>query len=299
MIELSASHNNQVSENKPRNTWKAILLHLLVPGFGQFYSNQFKRAIIFYTISEIIFITGILTTAITEKFFVLLISIICSIIFWLYVLIDAIILTRVNQSDFYPTRFNNRWCKYILVFIIVIAISWSLDYVRQKYIIEAYKTTTESMANTLLTGDMLIAKKCGYNSIKNNDVVILKSPQDQEVNYIKRYVAKGGQTIEIKDKQLIVDGEPIPLPEGGKHIDDRILPFALDTYGGKRDNMPPFTVPDNNLYVMGDNRDNSIDSRFWGAVPKENVIGKTMFIHWSFNSEDSSVRWERIGMQIE
>jgi signal peptidase I len=159
-------------------------------------------------------------------------------------------------------------------------------------VVEAYKIPSGSMEDTLLIGDFLLANKFIYGSKvpllpirlpalrepKPGDIVIFKYPRDPKVNYIKRCVAVGGQTVEIKDKVLYVDGKRVPDPPSGKHTNPHIRPLGADP----RDNFGPYKVPQGHLFMMGDNRDNSADSRYWGALPRELVLGKAMIIHWSW-----------------
>jgi signal peptidase I len=170
-------------------------------------------------------------------------------------------------------------------------------------IVEAYKIPSGSMENTLLVGDFLLANKFVYGmklpipftdiklpaiqDPKPGDIVIFKYPLDQRVNYIKRCIAVEGQTVEIRNKEVYVDGEHIPLPPHGKHTDPNIIPYS-NRYGGMRDNMPPTKVPKGMLFMMGDNRDNSADSRFWGFLDKKLVMGRALIIHWSWAPDPGS-----------
>jgi signal peptidase I len=157
------------------------------------------------------------------------------------------------------------------------------------------------MKDTLLVGDFLLANKFIYGmrlpipftNIKlpalddpePGDIIIFKYPGDLTQNYIKRCIAVEGQKVKIVNKQVYVDGEPVPLPEHGKFADfDRVLPYYDRGNWGPhmRDNMPEMEVPPGKLFMMGDNRDNSADSRFWGFLDRKLVIGKAMIIHWSW-----------------
>jgi signal peptidase I len=168
-------------------------------------------------------------------------------------------------------------------------------------IVEAYKIPSGSMEDTLLVGDFLLANKFLYGSRlpipfvdlrlpalrepRQGDVVIFKYPLDPSVNYIKRCVATGGQTVEIRNKEVFVDGQKVPLPEHGKYETGNPPTHPFGRSAGTRDNMPLLRVPAESLFVMGDNRDRSSDSRFWGFVPRENVLGKAMIVHWSWQDD--------------
>ena len=180
-------------------------------------------------------------------------------------------------------------------------------------IVEAYKIPSSSMENTLLVGDFLLANKFIYgmrlpipftdiklpaiSEPKQGDIIIFKFPGDARnnyaergTNYIKRCIATEGQRVKIINKQVYVDDKPMELPVTGQMTDSlRIFPHYMDNFQwglGNRDNMPEIVVPKNKLFMMGDNRDNSSDSRFWGFVDRKDVLGKAMIIHWSWNPWD-------------
>ena len=159
-------------------------------------------------------------------------------------------------------------------------------------VVEAYKIPSGSMEDTLLVGDFLLANKFIYGSKvpllpihlpalrepKPGDIVIFKYPLNPKVNYIKRCVAVEGQTVEIRNKVLYIDGKRIEDPALVKYTD----PNTRSPGRNVRDNFGPAKVPQGHLFMMGDNRDNSADSRFWGFLPRELVMGKAMIIHWSW-----------------
>jgi signal peptidase I len=165
-------------------------------------------------------------------------------------------------------------------------------------VVEAYKIPSGSMEDTLLIGDFLLANKFIYGAKipllpvhlpalrepKPGDIVIFKYPRNPKVNYIKRCVAVEGQTVEIREKVLYVDGKRVPDPAMGKYTDSHFRPKGRDP----RDNFGPYEVPQGYLFMMGDNRDNSADSRYWGPLPRELVLGKAMIIHWSWAADPSA-----------
>lgn len=197
-------------------------------------------------------------------------------------------------------------------------------------VVEAYKIPSSSMEDTLLIGDFLLANKFIYGSKiplinahlpairepKSGDVVIFKYPGDPGVNYIKRCVAVGGQVVEIRDKVVYVDGKRFAEPPEFKHTDRRIMASSVSN----RDNYGPYQVPEGYIFVMGDNRDNSYDSRFWGPLDRKLLLGKAMILHLSWAPDPKApefswlnpltypvsllynvthfykrVRWERLG----
>lgn len=173
-----------------------------------------------------------------------------------------------------------------------------LAFIIKTSIVEAYKIPSSSMEDTLLVGDFLLANKFIYGArlpflgwrfpaVRNprqGDVVIFKWPLDQKTNYIKRCVATEGQTVEIADKVLYVDKKPFPNPDHSKFVDQQIHPAEFD----RRDNYPPYKVPAGYIFCMGDNRDNSYDSRFWGPVSLDLIQGEAILVHWSWSPDTAA-----------
>ncbi|OGR54494.1 MAG: signal peptidase I, partial [Desulfobacula sp. RIFOXYB2_FULL_45_6] len=115
-------------------------------------------------------------------------------------------------------------------------------------------------------------------------------------DFIKRVVGTAGDVVEIIRKQIYINGKPVDTEPYAQYKDQIIYPPDFpDRSRARRDNIPKFTVPENKLFVMGDNRDNSHDSRFWGFVDLKDVRGKALIIYWSWDKEDFGVRWKRIG----
>ena len=172
------------------------------------------------------------------------------------------------------------------------------------FVVQAFKIPSGSMKNTLLIGDHILVNKFIYGvklpylqkvivpigKPKRSDIVVFKFPVEPEKDFIKRVVGIAGDTIEGRDKKIYVNGQPI---EEGYTIktDSNVYPAGLQA----RDNFGPITVPEESLFVMGDNRDQSFDSRFWGFVDLKVVSGKAFMIYWSWDSNDFSVRWSRLG----
>lgn len=164
--------------------------------------------------------------------------------------------------------------------------------------VEAYGIPSSSMEDTLLIGDLVVSNKLLYGAKlpiigyrmpairepKQGDIITFKWPGDRKTDYVKRCVATEGQVVKIVNKVLYVDGEIFPNPEYSKFADGN----RIDPRKSARDNFGPFTVPEDHVFAMGDNRDRSYDSRFWGPVPLELIEGKVMFIQWSLAPDEQA-----------
>lgn len=167
-------------------------------------------------------------------------------------------------------------------------------------LVEAYNIPSGSMEDTLMTGDFILGNKFIYGAKipllpvrlpsldepEPGDIVIFKFPSNPEVNYIKRCIAGPGQIVEIRNKRVYVDSLLIEDPEYSKHTDQRVK--NRSAYDGMRDNFGPYEVPEGHYFVMGDNRDNSYDSRFWGCVPRSNILGSAMIVHFSWAPDSNA-----------
>ncbi|MCD6161145.1 MAG: signal peptidase I [candidate division Zixibacteria bacterium] len=195
---------------------------------------------------------------------------------------------------------SKKWQNTSWEFIKALGTALILALIIKASVVEAYVIPSGSMENTLYAGDYIVGNKFVYgmklpipftdirlpsiDEPKPNDIVIFKYPHNLNQNYIKRVVAIEGQIVEIRDKEVYVDGKHVPLPIEGKHADKRIIPPQNPPEMGMtiRDNMPAIKVPMGKLFVMGDNRDNSADSRFWGFLDRKLVIGRAMLVLWSW-----------------
>jgi signal peptidase I len=187
-------------------------------------------------------------------------------------------------------RFRHRkplWREYVETAIIALLAAFVLRF----FVISAYRVSSGSMEDSLLEGDYIFVNKLAYQYGEVpavGDVIVFQYPNNPDKDLIKRVVAVGGEEVQIADKVLYVDGMVAEIPPHSKNIDGKILPAELSF----RDNFGPYVVPSGQLFVLGDNRDDSRDSRFWGPVPSENVVGKAVFIYWSWTPDPDSPGWE-------
>jgi signal peptidase I len=176
------------------------------------------------------------------------------------------------------------------------------------FVVQAFKIPSGSMLPTLLVGDHLLVTKFVYGvdlpfvdgkvmafkTPERKDIIVFKYPEDPTRDFIKRVVGVAGDRVEVRSKRLYVNGEPLEV-ENAMFTDPTVRPADVD----RRDNFGPVTVPEGKVFVMGDNRDNSHDSRYWGFVDVSEIRGKALVIYWSWDSDGSRPRFGRMGRMVE
>jgi signal peptidase I len=182
------------------------------------------------------------------------------------------------------------------------------------FVVQAYKIPTGSMENNLLVGDHLLVNKFLFaptstglersllpiDPIRRGDILVFKYPEDPNRDFVKRTIGLPGETIELRNKVVYIAGKP---------LDEPYVRFLFPADAGEggvaefdvRRNYGPVTVPADHYFMMGDNRDNSQDSRYWGFMPRSYVKGKALFVYFSFGEDSSGpggIRWSRLLHQI-
>jgi signal peptidase I len=206
-----------------------------------------------------------------------------------------------------------------------IVVAMLLAFAIRVFVVQAFKIPSGSMIPTLQIGDHILVSKlsyglqwpgdckfkmsfppvtcyASYNVVsfgqpKRGDVIVFRYPEDEDKDFIKRIVGLPGDQVEIRNKVVHVNG----LPMEDRAYTQRIDPGIIDGTINPRDNFGPVTVPQGSYFVMGDNRDQSLDSRFWGYVRAEKIKGKAFRIYWSWSGQGDWkqwVRWERLGQSI-
>jgi len=177
------------------------------------------------------------------------------------------------------------------------------------FVIQTFYIPSGSMEDTLLIGDHLFVNRFIYGAratgaegsllpfrgVKRGDIVVFRSPENPALDLVKRCVAVGGDTVQVVDAQLHINGKAVKDSSYAVHKNP-------DAFGDPRfmvrDNYGPFTVPAGHYFCMGDNRDNSYDSRFWGPLPAHLVKGRALFIYWSYGGKTSNGQWEGLGAKL-
>jgi len=200
------------------------------------------------------------------------------------------------------------YAKKIKEYAEIIITALLIAFFLRTFVIQAFTIPSGSMLPTLQIGDYLLVNKLAYgvkipfiNKVvlrfgepQRGDMIVFQFPLDNSLDFIKRVIAIPGDELLIKNKTVFINGEPV---EAGFAVfnDDTIYAASFLP----RDNLGPLLVPPNSFFVMGDNRDHSNDSRFWGFVKREEIEGKALIIYWSWNAEAFQPRWGRLGKLLD
>jgi signal peptidase I len=189
-----------------------------------------------------------------------------------------------------------------IIFALIIAL------IVRTFVVQAFKIPSGSMENTLAIGDYILVNKFIYGieipftgrhlfplrNPRRGDVAVFEYPEDPSRDFVKRVIGLPGDRIQITDKKVFVNGKPY-ANDHEIHKDNTIFPAGANP----RDNTGVITVPAGSYFMMGDNRDQSYDSRFWGFVKIGRIKGLAFIKYWSWDGDNSRVRWKNIGRLIE
>jgi signal peptidase I len=209
-----------------------------------------------------------------------------------------------SQSEAAPRKSGTRDTVESIVVAVILAL-----FIRT-FVVQAFKIPTGSMETNLLIGDHLLVNKVVYSpslggweerllgkkAIRRGDIVVFKYPEEPARDFIKRVIGLPGETVEIRDKVVSVDGKALDEPyvrflEPPLRRDDPEYGLRGESF---RDNWGPEVIPQGKLLVLGDNRDNSRDSRYWGFLPRDQVKGRALLVYWSY--EASREEYQRTGL---
>ena len=296
--------------NQPRNPYFALFMSLVLPGFGQLYNGEPNKAIWIYLIFSLLSIPGAVLVSlhlpdalVVPAFFS---GLAMTIALWLYGMIDAWKNAKRKQ-DYIAKEWQSSGL-YALVFLTcnVLALPFLIGYVRA-HEVESFRIPSRSMEPGILRGDILFADK-RYNcpgcraGVERGDTAIFVYPNDRTRYYIKRIIALPGDHVSINGRKVTVNGKMLTVKE---EKDGMLVTESLDgktwvaqwSEPGKTPPEADETVPPGQVFVIGDNRDESVDSRFFGTVPLRDVVGKARQI-W-FSKGSSGIRWARFGRVLE
>lgn len=163
----------------------------------------------------------------------------------------------------------------IISLVVMVVLIFGLSFLLREYVIQGYSIPSGSMETTIMTGDTVFSEQVSYyiRDIEPGDIVTFKDPEIAGRILIKRCIAVGGQSVDLRDGVVYIDGEALTEPYTHGKASDPLARTVVDiTY--------PYTVPEGHIWVMGDNRTNSQDSRYFGAIPASDVYGRAFMVYW-------------------
>lgn len=319
MTDQAANHSKTTSTIQRRSPWLAILLGVFSTFFSMLYLGRGRRAFAYAVMYGITFGVGILPGH------WVLISWLLYGLLWIIALIDAFRIAKYKGD-----AFTRPWYSRGLVLTSFILLPFIAVILVRSFLYEPFRIPSGAMEPTLIAGDYIVVNKYVYGlrtpglffgsklpfeSVKfveiglpqRGDVAVFQYPKDPATAYIKRIVAVPGDTLSYEDKRLFINGEAVPVkllasndPDAKPSYDLLEEAFGENTHrilvkrGFSNSSLNnPITVPPEHYFVMGDNRDNSHDSRYWGFVPEDYLIGKAVLIWWHPEKAD-----ERFGLSI-
>jgi len=285
---------------KQKQAWRglaAALLSMMVPGMGQLRNGRIAKAILFYSLSMPLAVVLLLTGA--ADTFTGFVAIAVWLLGWTtWAVFDALMEAYYGRTG--PAAWYTRAYFLIPLLCVVFIITFAVRHVVKTRLYNSYYIPSASMEPTLQTGDYIIADLRCYHihTPASGDIVIFRHPNHPVEYHIKRCIGVAGQEVAIRDKVVYVDGNlfsdsikvqftrPMILPETYQS------PYIYPEGAGNWDNYGPVLVPEDHIFVLGDNRDDSMDSRIWGFVPLKSVRARPLYIYWSADKR-------RISMPVE
>lgn len=254
----------------------------MTPGLGQVYNGQMLKGIIFF-LATFLLIILLSFTGLQFDFYGLMVIILISLVFWLCIVLEAFFAAvKIKEIQL---KVYNRWFVYLLLVFLSVGIDFvSSDFLMTDVLhIKGYKISTESMHPTLQKGEsiMINIKHHRARTLQRGDLVIYKFPGDSSEDFVGRVVGLEGEKVEIINKRVLIN-DRLLQEDYRIHTDSRIHFKKIFPYDDeRRDNYGPVMIPWGTCFVLGDNRDNSHDSRYWGFLSLKRITGKVAYIYLS------------------
>lgn len=281
----------------------AALMSAALPGFGQLYNGQVNRAIWFFLIFSLVTVPLVVLVALylpaAMMMGVLAVSVVLALAVWLWGIVDAWRVAR--RSNPYRLQIWQTGGLYTSVFLLcgllVLPSVWS--YVRHNHV-QAFRTPSGSMMPTVQPGDFIWANM-NYNcpncwrGVKHGDLAVFIYPNNRNQHFIKRIVGLPGDTVSAEGGALIVNEKALSADNTGPIVEEQIEDRKWTVNAGDYENFS-LTVKPGHVFVLGDNRNNSNDSRVFGQVPLADVVGRARQVWFSRNSD--GIQWSRLGLGL-
>jgi signal peptidase I len=291
---------------RPRRPRRAVLLSLFTPGLGHLYAGEPRRGAIVWAICTVGFLIGMLLATRLAGLGQLLALAAVLVALAVGPAWDAARTARRQSAD-YRLRGYNRWYVYVGV-ILISSYAWELIFPSPiaSYLGQAYRLPSGSMEPTLLTGDMIMTHPI-RGAVERGEIVVYRASGG---SYVKRVVGVPGDTLGMRDGQLTVDGKAVRESYAQRDTTDpAVSEFAWQgeylpdgttrtDYRASLHNWGPLVVPAGRYFVLGDNRSNSLDSRYVGFIPRDSITARPTIIYFSSDPVTRVIRWTRIGRVI-
>lgn len=298
------------SEEKPRRALWAGILSIAATGLGHIYCGKIEKGLVLFFISFVF--APVIASAITSgssgiSLFAVIGSVLLLMIVFFYAIVDAIFIAKKMNSP-YVLKEYNRWYIYLAFIIVSITYPTNLANTIRDNVIQAYKIAGESMTPSILKKDYVFINKSVYRkkSPEVGDIVVFVNPNQRHLDYIKRIVAMPGDTIEMTDNVLYINDIPLsyklatqndikPIEKqitGPVEIEiNRMVQYKIMRTPRTENaiDLEKTTIPNGHCFVLGDNRNNSVDSRVFGPVPLSDIKGRVDYIYLP------SASWKRFG----
>ena len=282
-----------------RKPWLAGLLSFVCPGLGHIYAGDLRTGLwLVIILSPAGYFFYVISVYNLKLKTALLVLIGVALITQIAIILHAVRLARKNRINYTLKNFNRGYVYIGVVLIVSFIYQPIISSLVKNYYIQAYRMPAGSMMPTLIVGDHFIVDKSIYRSEspKRVDVAVFRYPLDKSIDYIKRVIGLPGDEIFLKGNKLYINGE--------EQVEDYAMYSNSEVERNK--DFGPFVVPEATIFFLGDNRDNSNDSRIFGPVAIKDVKGKAIGIYWSMTtgiywsmSEDKGILMERFGKEIK
>ncbi len=268
---------------KKRKPIIAALLSSVTPGLGQVYNGQMIKGIIFFCATNLLIVL-LSFTGLQSSFYGLAAIIMLALFFWLFIVLEALFAAiKIKEIRL---KLYNRWSIYLLL----VLLTFGIDYVSTDFLIadvlgiKGGKLPTSSMLPTLQKGEYIMTNLKYYKTkkVKRRDVILFNFTEDPSKDFFYRVIGLEGEKIEIRGRRVFINNRPIQedykIFTKSRMDSETEVPNSPELF---RDDYGPVMVPWGTCFVMGDNRDNSYDSRYRGFVPLKNIKGKALYIYLS------------------
>lgn len=267
-----------------RKPWLAALLSFATTGMGQIYNGQWKKGLLYFAVESVL---GLLVVLGMGTFKTLVMGVGALLIVNLLIAGEAFFTAR-RRGDYVLRPCNRGWV-YALVFLVNVGVGSGIEWMTSEQLYKSYKIPSGSMLQTLQVGDHFMGEVLNDSSpLDRGWIVVFEFPEDANKDFVKRVVGLPGDTVHIRDKILYINGEQLDEPYV-QHTEEDFKPI--------RDNLGPFTLEPQHYFLMGDNREGSYDSRWFGPVKRDKIKARAGYIYFPGEMDDPD--WgKRLGMVV-